>query len=266
MRAVRPAAGLVIALLVAACGGTPGGGTSSASAPAASGATTPLAGTSWTMASVAGAPAKPGGLLAFAAGRQLSGSTGCNDFAGTYAQAGGALAITIGPVTAKGCPDLEAQEAAVLAALPRTASFSSDGRTLKLLDGAGKELLGYGHVDASSLVGPAWEVTGINNGNQAVSSVIVGSTVTATFAPDGTVSGSAGCNAYSAAYTLNGDALEVQPAAATRKFCGTPDGVMEQETAFFQALERSTSVETVSNGVTLRDATGAIQLTLGRPG
>jgi heat shock protein HslJ len=109
-------------------------------------------------------------------------------------------------------------------------------------------------------------VTGINNGKQAVSSVIVGSTVTATFAADGTVSGSAGCNSYSAPYTLAGDTLKVQPAAATRKFCEAPDGVMEQESAFLAALERSTSVETVSSGVTLRDADGSTQLTLARPG
>jgi len=269
MRAVWSASsGVALAMLIAACGGTQGaGGTSSGSAPATSSApTASLADTSWTMTTVAGATAKPGGLLAFAAGLELSGSTGCNDFAGTYEQTGAALTITIGPVTAKGCPDLAAQEAAVLAALPRTASFTSDGRTLTLLDAQGKELLGYGHVDATALVGPAWQVTGINNGNQAVSSVIAGSTVTATFAADGTVSGSAGCNSYSASYRLAGDALKVQPAAATRKFCETPDGVMEQETSFFKALERSTRVETVANGITLRDAGGATQLTLALPG
>jgi heat shock protein HslJ len=272
VRAVRSAtSAIAVAVLLAACGGAQGGGgTSSVSAPAAPAATTAppasLGGTSWTMTTVGGVTAKPGGLLAFATGREMTGSTGCNDFAGTYAQTGGALAITIGPVTAKGCPDLAAQEAAVLAALPRTASFSSDGRTLTLLDGSGRELLGYRHVDATSLVGPAWQVTGINNGRQAVSSVIVGSTVTATFAADGTVSGSAGCNSYSAPYTLAGDTLKVQPAAATRKFCEAPDGVMEQESAFLAALERSTSVETVSSGVTLRDADGSTQLTLARPG
>jgi heat shock protein HslJ len=58
----------------------------------------------------------------------------------------------------------------------------------------------------------------------------------------------------------------VQPAAATRKFCDSPAGVMEQETAFFTALEHSTTVETVSTGVTLRDADGATQLTLAAPG
>jgi hypothetical protein len=41
---------------------------------------------------------------------------------------------------------------------------------------------------------------------------------------------------------------------------------MEQESAFLAALERSTSVETVSSGVTLRDADGSTQLTLARPG
>ena len=96
--------------------------------------------------------------------------------------------------------------------------------------------------------------------------MIVGSTVTATFGADGSVSGSAGCNSYSAPYTLAGDTLKIGPAVVTRKLCETPAGVMQQEAAFVQALENSTTVEAAPHGITLRDSAGAIQVTLGAPG
>lgn len=96
--------------------------------------------------------------------------------------------------------------------------------------------------------------------------MIVGSTVTATFGADGSVTGSAGCNSYSAPYTLAGDALKIGPTVVTRKLCDTPAGVMEQEAAFLTALEHSTTVDTASGGVTLHDAGGATRLTLAQPG
>jgi heat shock protein HslJ len=201
-------------------------------------------------------------VLGFADG-DLSGSTGCNTFGGSYTQSGSSLTITLGPSTLIGCPPpLDAQEQAVLAALPKTASFTVDGGALTLLDSEGAHLLEYEHLEPVSLVGPDWRVTGINNGKQAVASVIAGSELTAAFGTDGTVSGSAGCNTYSAGYTLEGDVLTVKPAASTRKLCESPAGVMEQEPAFLHALERSVSVEADGGGVTLRDADGATQLTL----
>ena len=267
--------GVLVAALLVACGGDSGGSTSSAAAPApatsappaSSTAGPPLEGTSWSLTQVAGAAAQPGGLLAFARGGRLTGSTGCNDFGGTYTQSGSSLTITTGFQTAKACgPPLDAQETAVNAALPKVASVTNGGSTLTLLDASGTALLTYLPARADALVGPHWEVTGINNGQQAVTSVIVGSTVTATFGADGSVSGSAGCNSYSAPYTLAGDTLKIGPAVVTRKLCETPAGVMQQEAAFLQALENSTTVEAAPHGITLRDSAGAIQVTLGAPG
>ena len=149
----------------------------------------------------------------------------------------------------------------MLEALPRTAGFTEQSGTLTLLDASGATLLTYTHLSASALVGTTWEVTGINTGT-AVSSPVIGSEVTATFGEDGRVTGTAGCNTYTAGYTLQDDALAVDSVAATSMYCNSPDGVMEQETAFLKALERSTTVEAAATGFTLRDAGGSIQLTL----
>ncbi len=253
--------GLLLTAILTACGGDDGAGGSSSATQAAPS----LDGTSWAMTGVADAAAKPGGLLGFEGGN-LAGATGCNSFAGTYTQSGASLSIVLGPVTAMACAGLDEQEAAVLAALPKVASFTAQEGTLTLLDAAGEALLTYALQEAAGLVGPQWNVTGLNNGKQAVTSVVAGSTVTATFAADGSVTGSAGCNTYSATYTLSGSDLKVTPPASTRKLCDQPAGVMEQEAAFLAALENSAKVEPSSNGVILRGANGEIQVTLGLPG
>ena len=69
----------------------------------------------------------------------------------------------------------------MLKALPETRSFTQDGGTLALLDSSGTASLTYKHLGPSALVGPKWDVTGLNTGN-AVSSPIIGTTLTATFA------------------------------------------------------------------------------------
>ena len=180
--------GLLLAALLAACGG--GDGSSSVSSAAATEPAPPsLDATSWSLAQVGGAEAKPGGFLGFAGGN-VAGSTGCNGFGGTYKQSG----VLADDRARSGhalmaCAGLDEQEAAVLAALPKVASFSQAGGTLTLQNAGGRALVAYTAQEAAGLVGPAWNVTGLNSGNQAVTSVIAGSTVTATFAADGTAAG-----------------------------------------------------------------------------
>ena len=77
-------------------------------------------------------------------GTTLTGSTGCNQFSGTYTQSGSDLTIALGPVTLGRCTDpaATAQEAAILAHLPEVASFSADEQ-LVLRDSSDATLLTY---------------------------------------------------------------------------------------------------------------------------
>ncbi len=255
-RLLTVAAGLALAATLASCGG---GGSSSSGAPA-------LAGTMWRLAEVGQTAAHPGGDLQFADRSTLTGSAGCNSFHGTYVQSGDSLTIKLGATTLIGCPPpLDAQEHAVLAALPKTSTFTDKSGTLTLLDASGHALLAYTHI-SSPLVGQEFDVTGINNGKHAVVSVIVGTALTAHFSDDGHVAGSGGCNTYSASYTLDGSMLHVAAPIATRKHCSSPAGVMEQEAQFFHALERSTTVQAGGSVVTLRDSHDATQIALNRTG
>jgi heat shock protein HslJ len=77
------------------------------------------------------------------------------------------------------------------------------------------------------------------------------------------VTGSAGCNNYTSTYTQDGDKLTFAPAAATRQMC-VAAGVMEQEHAFFKALESAVTARMEGNQLELRTADGALALSLVR--
>jgi hypothetical protein len=55
------------------------------------------------------------------------------------------------------------------------------------------------------------------------------------------VSGSAGCNSYTAGYTVDGESLTIGRPAATMMFCEQPAGVMDQEAAFLAAMQSASS-------------------------
>jgi heat shock protein HslJ len=81
-------------------------------------------------------------------------------------------------------------------------------------------------------------------------------------APDtGVISGSSGCNTYSAGYTLDGNNLTVQPAAVTLMACATG---METEQAYLQALQASTSYEIFVDKLVLTNPSGSLVYTVNR--
>ena len=118
-------------------------------------------------------------------------------------------------------------ERAYLDALGQVATWELDGEELVLSDADGGELLRF---EVASITG-SWTVTGVNTGD-AIVSPIVGTELTAVFADDGSLTGSAGCNTYTTTYTADAGDIQIEPAASTKKFCSEPEGVMEQETAY----------------------------------
>ena len=53
---------------------------------------------------------------------------------------------------------------------------------------------------------------------------------------ENSVSGSAGCNSYSAPLSLAGSTIEAGKVSATRMECKGPNGVMEQEQRYLEVL------------------------------
>lgn len=190
---------------------------------------------------------------------QASGNTGCNSFFGAYTLDGEALTITPMGSTMMACPDPQmTQEQAYLAALSSVASYAIVGNQLQLADAEGVAVLAFEPQVQTSLTGTVWSATMVNNGLQAVVSLVAGSQITATFGDDGTLSGTAGCNSYSTGYTLDGANISIGPAASTRMFCGEPEGVMEQEAAYLAALETAATYSISGDSLELRTADGAL--------
>jgi heat shock protein HslJ len=224
-----------------------------------------LDGTAWTLKTytVSGtATPVPAGMVVdakFADGK-VSGFAGCNLYSASATISGSTLKIGTAATTMKACdPAITGVESAYLANLAKAATFTATADALTIFDSAGKELLAYTAASANPLEGE-WNVTGYNTGTQAVTSPIAGTTLTATFTPDGQVAGDAGCNTYNGPYKLDGTSLTVGPLATTFKAC--EQAIMDQEAQFLKALQTPTTVETSGPTVTLRDSSGATQVVL----
>ncbi len=162
----------------------------------------------------------------------VAGSTGCNRYTGPYSIDGDELEIGTLAVTRMACaPPADAVERDYVAALERVRGWRIEEPELLLLGEDGEELLRYGEATPLG----DWEATAVASAT-ALSSPLPGTTITARFADDGTLTGSAGCNTYRTDFTTEGGEIEVGPAAATEKLCSAPDGVMAQETAFLESL------------------------------
>jgi heat shock protein HslJ len=193
---------------------------------------------------------------------QVGGSAGCNSYFAAYEVNGDNISISDAGSTKKLCPELEGvmdQEAQYLSLLGQSASFQIVADQLEIVGQANELLLVYQVSEPVSLENLPWQITGYNNGRQAVTSVIIDTEITAEFV-DGTVSGLSGCNNYSGSYELDGDKISVGPLAVTEKFCAEPEGIVEQETEYLAALQAATTYRIDGERMEMRDDDGALQI------
>lgn len=253
---------------LAACGKSTSGGTTSPDSTATpAGPQGPPTG-SWNLVSYTDArgvtPAAGGNTatLRFGTGGALDGTTGCNSFRGTFTVSGDSLGIQLGPMTQMACTDpaIAAQEQALLTGLPGVGRFQVREGGLTLSDGSGAPLFEY-QEGIAGLGGTTWRATGVNNGRDAVESTALTEKLTAAFGTDSKLTGSGGCNTFTADYTTSGDSISVTALTATEIGC-QPD-VMALEMQYFTALQAATTFEVTGNVLTLRDEGGAMQVVMG---
>jgi heat shock protein HslJ len=239
-----------LALAAAACGPATGG--------------EPLEGTRWTLTSMnSEAPVAGSTITAeFGADGKLGGSSGCNSYSAAYQVSGSSLTIDEAVSTLMACEEpLMTQESDYFAALSSVAEYAFVGDVLTLRDASGATVLVFAAA-SNDLAGTSWIVTGYNNGQGGVVSVIGGTELTAVFGADGNLSGTAGCNSYNAAYTTDGQAIHIGPAATTRMYCGEPQGVMDQEAQYLAALGSAATYSMSGSQLDLRTAGGALAASL----
>ena len=94
----------------------------------------------------------------------------------------------------------------------------------------------------------SWVATGVLQGD-AFTSILIGSEITATFDEGRRLSGSAGCNNYNAAYTTEGDTIEILAPSSTKMACLEPEGVMDQEGGVPGGVLPAAAAFRVSGGV-----------------
>ena len=194
------------------------------------------------------------------AGGKVSGFSGCNVYHAPVTVSGATIKVGPAATTAMACdPAKTALEQAYLGNLAKAATFTATKDALTMFDGAGKSILVYAAAAANPLEG-SWDVTGYNNGKQAVVSPVADSKLTAIFTAD-QVSGSAGCNTYSGSYTLDGTTLKIGPLASTMRACAD-QAVNDQEQQFLAAMQNATTFSQSGNILTLKAAGGENQVTL----
>ncbi len=185
----------------------------------------------------------------------VGGSAGCNHYGGSYQLDGDAIAFEGFALTQMACDEpLMALDQAYLAALSSVDGYQVSGDAL-VLTGA-NVALSYAAEAQAPLVGTAWILDSIASGD-AVSSVSVAADLT--FADDGAVSGSGGCNRFNGSYETDGSSLSFSPLATTRMAC--EDVVMVEELAVLAGLEATASYSIDGSTLSLLDASG--QLILG---
>ena len=262
-RLLRTLAMIGIASLLAACGQTPTPrATPSATTPSAGAS---IAGTRWLLESIAGAPIAGGTTVTahFAADGTVNGSDGCNRYRGSYTVTGDTVQVADSLAsTQMACdPAVMDQARAYLDALLAARGFAVENDRLELTGQGGAVLLTFTR-EVQELAGTSWLVTGYNNGQQAVVSVIEGTTLTVSFGTDGSVSGSGGCNSFGGDVTAQAGTLAIGPLASTLMACSEPEGVMQQEAQLTAALESAATYSIEGSVLQLRTADDALAATL----
>lgn len=201
--------------------------------------------------------------LVFGNAGQITGSAGCNHYFASYGIKG--TTVTIGQAgstemycTAAGVME---QESTYLALLGRAASVTAGNDTLAFADATGMTILTFARIVPPApepLAGITWTLDAFSTAD-AVSSVTAGTTITAVFDGNGSVTGSAGCNHYFASYNVTGTSLSIGATGSTKMYCTGP-GVMQQESAYLTSLGRAKAFSITGNRLSLADANGTALL------
>jgi len=109
-------------------------------------------------------------------------------------------------------------------------------------------------VTESPLGGTSWVLQSLNGAPPAPDTQ-----VTLNFDPDGFY-GNDGCNQYRGAYQVNGDRITINDSiASTMMAC--PEPIMQQATAYYEALKQAASFNVTGEQLTLLNGSGAVVAT-----
>ncbi|MFJ9767935.1 META domain-containing protein [Streptomyces erythrochromogenes] len=194
--------------------------------------------------------------------KEAKGNYGCNGFTAGVSFAGtDAVTVTPGASTTMACADMEFETAfAKLLTGRLTIDRGPDRLTLKTADGSTIAMTPAPATPDASLTAVEWTVQSLISGT-TVSSLPAGATGSARFTVDAdlSVSGTLGCNRFSAQVTRDGDRLTFGPLTTTRMACDGPAGEVEAKlTDLFASGPLTSRIEGRRLTLTAADGKGLI--------
>jgi len=216
----------------------------------------------WQLVSLNGKPVPEDtmAVMAFGEASNVLGSTGCNLFSGTYAiGSGSVLNFKPNVTTSFECPEpYLAQESAMLLVLSSSSNYTIEGAELKITNPDGERRGSFVKMEPLVLEGTNWYLDAFNDGQGAFVNVMDGTKITASFSADSEMSGVGGCNQYNTTYQVDGEMISIGPIMSTQMACSEPEGVMEQEGKYLQALGFADTFRNFGIVLNFYDAEGQI--------
>ena len=155
------------------------------------------------------------------------------------------------------------QETTYLRMLQKTSTFSYTENQLVIYTTAGELIYGTNAsvppIDPTvMLVDRTWYLTEINGALP-----VPGAQINVLFASDNSISGSTGCNLFSARYFIDGWGLTISPIAKTENLC--EDLTAVQETAFLDIIQSAIEYEVNAKNLKILSYNGELVFTYRPP-
>ena len=125
-------------------------------------------------------------------------------------------------------------------------------------------LIGCAVAPPTTLPNTGWILRSFTNSEGTEVNVLEGTQISIRFESGGRFAGNAGCNNYSASYEIDNTSIAIGPAAATRRFCGDPANIMEQESGFLALLQAAATFDARPNSLEILDGNRTTIMMLAR--
>jgi heat shock protein HslJ len=211
----------------------------------------PFIGTDWDLVEYGDQMPLPGSTATIAFTEDgINGSTGCNNYFGSYTLDGSALTIGALGSTEMWCEGIMEQETTLLQMLQASESVTLDGKTLTIHTAQGDIV--FTSKEDLVLEGTNWVLNAIVQ-DQSVVSNRIDEEITVLL-EEGKMTGSAGCNQYFTDYEIDGNGLMLGMISATEMYCD--EEINQRENEYLTALAEVAGFEIERETLTLTDAEG----------
>ncbi len=174
---------------------------------------------------------------------RYSGYTGCNWFLGVYETDGNSMSIETPTSTAGGCEgeELVEQDGTYASSLLNVTNYELADDTLLLYTVEDQLFLTMVPLESLPFAETTWELKFFSTEPEYWQAHLPDTLITAQYNGE-QITGTAGCNDYSASYTRSDDQLTLGELTVTQKTCDDPEGVMGQESEYLSMLATAGAV------------------------